>query len=91
MLGGSDRKNDAGLDFIIQLNPFVRADDSDAEHLIRRSLFGQTHTLVALSIQNNMNADDFIQRYASAGLIMTSEPDYKVPDLNFTIPGHSCE
>ena len=91
VLGGSDRKNDVGLDFIFQLNLFVKAEVFDAEHLIRRALFGQKHTLVALNLQNQMNADDFLQRYSSAGLIITNEPTYKLPELNFPIPGHVCK
>ena len=91
MLGGSDRKNDVGLDFLFQLNPFVRADDSDAEHLIRRSLFGEKHTLVGMVLQNNMKEVDFLNRYSSAGFTVINEPSYKLPEFHFPIPKHTCE
>ena len=91
VLGGSDRKDDVGLDFLFQYNPFVRADDSDAEHLIRRALFGQKHTLVALSLQDNMYAGTFVNRYAPAGLMIIKEPSYNLPEMHFPIPKHSCE
>ena len=74
MLGGSDRPNGVGLDFILQLNLFVKAEAIDAEHLIRRALFGKSHTLIAINAQDGMDAGKFTERYASAGLIITSEP-----------------
>ena len=91
MLGGSDRKNDVGLDFLFQLNPFVRADDSDAEHLIRRSLFGEKHTLVGLSLQDNMYAGSVVNRYSTAGFIVLKEPGYALSALKFPIPKHTCK
>lgn len=89
MLGASDRKDDVGLDFLIQVNPFVHAHGIDAEHMIRRALFGPNPTLVALTVQDGMDAAIFMKRYATAGLIVTTEPGYKLPELNFPIPGHS--
>ena len=88
MLGGSDRSKD-GLDFILQLNLFVKAHVIDAEHFIRRALFGRSHTLIAMNAQDGMNEETFVERYASAGLIMTREPKYELPELHFPIPGHS--
>lgn len=92
MLGGSDRKDDIGLDFLFTVNPFVHAAAIDAEHFIRRAIFGPNPTLVSLTAQDGMDLDAFMNKYASAGLIITTEPDYNtLSELHFPIPGHTCE
>lgn len=92
MLGASDRKDGIGLDFLFQLNPFVKADGIDAEHMIRRALFGRTPTLVSITVQDGMDLTTFMERYATAGLIISNEPNYgQLHEFNFPIPGHSCK
>lgn len=90
MLGASDR--DVGLDFLFTVNPFVHANAIDAEHFIRRALFGPNPTLVSLMAQDEMDIDAFVNKYATAGFIYTTEPMYQtLTELHFPIPGHSCE
>eukprot|EP00804_Cyclotella_cryptica_P018261 CCRYP_005973-RD/>CCRYP_005973-RD protein AED:0.04 eAED:0.04 QI:190/1/1/1/1/1/5/1468/647 len=87
MLAASDRSNDVGLDFLFQNNNFVKASSIDAEHLIRRALFGQSQTLISITTQNGMDADSFVKRYAQAGLSIGVENSYKLPEFGMPESG----
>jgi hypothetical protein len=88
VLGGSDRPT--GLDFLFQLNIFVNGHVIDAEHLIRRALFG-SNTLVSINLQTGMDGAGFVNRYATAGLIVNAENKYSLPEFHFPIPGNTCK
>ena len=90
MLAASDRPNDVGLDFLFQNNNFVKASSIDAEHLIRRALFGESHTLVSMTAQNGMDVDSFVKRYAQAGLTIGVENSYKLPEFGMPESGFTC-
>lgn len=90
MLGASDRRNGEGLDFLFQNNLFVKASSIDAEHMIRRALFGESRTLVSMNAQNGMDADAFLQRYAQAGLTIGAENSYRLPEFGMPESGFTC-
>ena len=87
MLGASDRPDD-GLDFLFLCNPFVHAKAVDAEHMIRRALLGNVHTVVSMTGQDGMNGDVMLERYAHAGLSLgnvfgNTPPEMGMPDKGF--------
>jgi hypothetical protein len=73
------------MDFLFQTNPFVHHDDFDAEHMIRRALFGNVHTLVSMT-----GAERFIEQYASAGLNGVTDRTYNLPEFNMPESGYYC-
>jgi len=91
MLGAAD--TETGLDFLFVQNPFVSGDELDAEHLIRRALFGKDHTVVSINSQGkNFQVNALLSTYAAAGLTIAnifsdSSPEIGYPkDLHFWFP-----
>ena len=90
MLGVADRPEELGLDFLFQCNPFVTASAVDAEHLIRRALLGNSHTIVSMTSQGRggVDTDAFLEKYASIGLtfgiiVHEAETEIGYPDKGF--------
>lgn len=90
VLAAHNRPNDIGLDFLFQNNNFVVASSIDAEHLIRRALFGQSQTLVSITAQSGMDADVFVKKYSQAGLTIGVENSYKLPQFGMPEKGFTC-
>ncbi|KAL9180899.1 hypothetical protein ACHAXT_009704 [Thalassiosira profunda] len=87
MLGASDREG-LGLDFLFQCNPFVKAGAVDAEHMVRRALLGDSHTIVSVTLQDGMNADEMLERYAAAGLTIGTPYGQAAPEIGYPEKGH---
>lgn len=90
VLAAHNRPNDKGLDFLFQCNNFIPASSIDAEHLIRRALFGHSHTLVSITTQSGMDADAFLKRYSQAGLSIGVENSYKLSEFGMPDKGFYC-
>ncbi|KAL9183031.1 hypothetical protein ACHAXT_004818 [Thalassiosira profunda] len=82
MLGASDRGS-LGLDFLFQCNPFVKANSVDAEHMVRRALLGDSHTIVSITHQDRMNNDKMLERYAAAGLTIGTPYGQAAPEIGY--------
>lgn len=91
MLGASDRPDDLGLDFLIQCNPFVKSENIDAEHLVRRALLGNSHTVVSITPQKDTSVELMLEKYAAAGLTFGTPFQDAVPELGIPEKGYKCE
>jgi len=90
MLGVSDRPDDLGLDFLFVCNPFVHSEAVDAEHVIRRALLGNSHTVFSITVQdkNTMSKEAFLEKYAGAGLTIGTPFQDAVPELGIPDRGY---
>lgn len=90
MLGASDR-NGLGLDFLFQCNPFVKAGGVDGEHMVRRALLGESHTVVSITLQNGMDQKAMLEKYAAAGLSIGTPYGRSPPELGIPEKGFKCK
>ena len=92
MLGAADRDElELGLDFLFVCNPFVKASAFDAEHLIRRSLLGKSHTVLSITVQDGlMSKEAMLENYAAAGLTIGTSFGDSVPELGIPEKGYKC-
>lgn len=92
MLGVSDRPDDLGLDFLLVCNPFVQATSVDVEHLIRRALLGNSHTVLSLTVPKGMQkkSDAYLEKYSAAGLTFGTPFQDALPELGYPQKGYKC-